>query len=96
VTAPAAGSELEAGDLRAVSSTLGGSWVGDFQRAAASLGGGEAQSASAQAIFDGIGSLKSSAGSGDLNGSKKQYVALVGAVTEWANSTGVAGDLKGL
>lgn len=90
------GSELEAGDLRAVSSTLGGSWVGDFQRAAASLDASDEEAASAQAIFDGISSLKSSAGSGDLNGSKRQYVALVGAVTAWASSTGLASDLKGL
>jgi hypothetical protein len=90
------GSELEAGDLRAVSSTLDGSWVGDFQKAAAALDASDAQSAGAQAIFDGIGSLKSSAGSGDLNGSKRQFVAVVGAVTDWANATGVTGDLKGL
>ena len=90
------GSQLEAGDLRAVSSTLSSGWVEDFQRATVALDASEAEKAQATAIFDGISSLKASAGSGDLKGSKRQYVTLVAAVEGWAKSTGLSANLKGL
>lgn len=90
------GSQLEAGDLRGVSYTLSSSWVDDFKRATAVLDASDSESSKASAIFDGISSLQASASSGDLKGSKQKYVALVAAVSEWANSTGLATNLKGL
>eukprot|EP00878_Enallax_costatus_P002138 GHUV01002306.1.p1 GENE.GHUV01002306.1~~GHUV01002306.1.p1 ORF type:complete len:218 (+),score=65.23 GHUV01002306.1:62-715(+) len=90
------GSQLEAGDLKGVSSTLSSGWVEDFQRATVALDASDAEKAQATAIFDGITSLKASAGSGDLKGSKRQYVALVAAVEDWARSTGLSTNLKGL
>jgi hypothetical protein len=61
--------------VRAASSTLSGGWVGDFERAASQLDASEAEASSAQAILEGISSLKSVTGSGDAKGSKKQFVA---------------------
>lgn len=90
------GSQLEAGDLKGVSSTLSSSWVDDFQRATATLDASDAEKAQATAIFEGISDLKATVNSGDLKGSKQQFVALVAAVEDWAKSTGLAANLKGL
>eukprot|EP00775_Hariotina_reticulata_P003647 gene3647-3908_t len=90
------GSQLEAGDLKGVSSTLGSSWVDEFQRATAVLDASDAEKAQAAAIFDSISNLKATASSGDLKGSKQKFVALVAALQDWAKSTGLAADLKGL
>lgn len=90
------GSQLESGDLKAVSSTLSSGWVEEFQRATATLDASDSETAQAAAIFDGISGLKSSAGSGDLKGSKQKYVAVVAALEDWAKSTGLAANLKGL
>lgn len=91
-----AGSQLEAGDLKGVSANLSSSWVGEFERATAVLDASDAEKAKAGAIFDGISSLRDIANKGDLRGSKQQYVALVAALNDWASSTGLAADLKGL
>eukprot|EP00879_Flechtneria_rotunda_P001730 GHRR01001893.1.p2 GENE.GHRR01001893.1~~GHRR01001893.1.p2 ORF type:complete len:228 (+),score=65.93 GHRR01001893.1:44-685(+) len=90
------GAQLEAGDLKAVSSTLNSSWVDDFQRATAVLDASDSQKDQAAAIFDGISGLKASVGSGDLRASKQKFVSLVAAVEGWAKTTGLAADLKGL
>lgn len=91
-----AGSQLEAGDLRGVSSTLSSNWVDDFQRATDALDTSDAEKAQASAIFEKITGLKASVSSGDLKGSKRQYVTLVAAVEDWAKSTGLSANLKGL
>jgi hypothetical protein len=91
-----AGSQLEAGDLKGLSSTLSSSWVEEFQRATAVLDASEAEKAQAAAIFDSISNLKVTASSGDLKGSKQKFVALVAALEDWATSTGLAANLKGL
>lgn len=90
------GSQLESGDLKAVSSTLSGSWVSDFEKAALLVSTSEDTKSSAASIFSQIGSLKSAAGSGDLKGSKQQFVAVVQAVQSWVSSSGLSGNLKGL
>lgn len=91
-----AGSQLEAGDLKGVSSNLSSGWVEEFSRATSVLDASEAEKAKAVAIFDGITSLRDIANKGDLRGSKQQYVALVAALNDWASSTGLAKDLRGL
>ncbi len=68
----------------------------DFEKASKQLSASEASQATADQIFSGISSLKSSASSGDVKGSKRQFVALVAVVKEWADATGVAANLKGL
>ncbi len=91
------GSQLEAGDLKGVASTLNsGGWVADFQRATAVLDASDSESADAAAIFEGLSGLRSAAGAGDLRASKQRYVAVVSAVQEWAKATGLAENLKGL
>uniref|UniRef100_A0A383WCK5 Maintenance of Photosystem II under High light 2 C-terminal domain-containing protein n=1 Tax=Tetradesmus obliquus TaxID=3088 RepID=A0A383WCK5_TETOB len=90
------GSQLEAGDLKGLSANLGSGWVGEFQRATSVLDASDAEKAKAAAVFDGISSLRDVANKGDLRGSKQQYVALVAALNDWASSTGLAADLKGL
>ncbi|KAF6260931.1 hypothetical protein COO60DRAFT_1504022 [Scenedesmus sp. NREL 46B-D3] len=90
------GSQLEAGDLKGVSSNLSSGWVEEFSRATSVLDASEAEKAKAVAIFDGITSLRDIANKGDLRGSKQQYVALVAALNDWASSTGLAKDLRGL
>jgi len=90
------GSEIESGDLRAASSTLSGSWVSDFERATGLLDASETEAAAAQAILAGIGSLKTTTGTGDVKAAKKEFVTLVAAVQDWASSTGLSATLKGL
>lgn len=90
------GSQLEAGDLKGVASSLSSGWVEDFQRATSLLDANEGEQARAAAIFDGLSSLRAAAGKGDLRGTKQTYVAVVGALEDWAKATGLAGDLKGL
>ena len=90
------GSEIENGDLRAASSTLSGSWVSDFERATGLLDASETEAAAAQAILAGIGSLKTTTGTGDVKAAKKEFVTLVAAVQDWASSTGLSATLKGL
>eukprot|EP00882_Tetradesmus_deserticola_P003034 GHRQ01003221.1.p1 GENE.GHRQ01003221.1~~GHRQ01003221.1.p1 ORF type:complete len:217 (+),score=83.40 GHRQ01003221.1:835-1485(+) len=90
------GSQLEAGDLKGVSANLSSGWVGEFERATSVLDASDAEKAKAVAIFDSISSLRDIASKGDLRGSKQQYVALVAALNEWAISTGLAKDLRGL
>lgn len=50
----------------------------------------------AAAIFSGISSLQDAAKKGDAKASKQSFVAVVSAVQDWANSTGLAANLKGL
>lgn len=50
----------------------------------------------AAAIFNGINSLQDATKSGDVRASKQSYVAVVSAVQDWASSTGLAANLKGL
>lgn len=91
------GSQLEAGDLKGASSTLSsGGWVDDFKRATQLLDANDTEQARAAAIFDGISSLRDAASKGDVKGSKQTFVAVVSAVQDWAASTGLANDLKGL
>jgi hypothetical protein len=70
--------------------------VGEFERATSVLDASDAEKAAASAIFERISSLRDTANKGDLRGSKQQYVTLVAALNDWASSTGLAKDLKGL
>lgn len=90
------GSQLESGDLKAASATLNSGWVDDFKRATAVLDANDTEQARAAAIFDNISSLQDATKRGDVKGSKQTFVAVVSAVQDWANSTGLAANLKGL
>lgn len=90
------GSQLEAGDLKGASATLGSGWVEDFKRATKVLDANDVEQERAAAIFDGISSLRDATSKGDVRSSKQTFVAVVSAVQDWAKSTGLAGDLKGL
>jgi hypothetical protein len=90
------GSQLESGDLKAASATLSSGWVDDFKRATAVLDANDTEQARAAAIFDNISSLQDATKRGDVKVSKKTFVAVVSAVQDWANSTGLAANLKGL
>lgn len=68
----------------------------DFEKAAKQLSASDSEKAAAEQVFSGISSLKSSASSGDLKGSKKTFVALVKSVSSWASATNLAANLKGL
>ena len=91
-----AGSQLEAGDLKGASATLGSSWVDEFKRATQVLDANDTEQERAAAIFDGISSLRAATSKGDVKGSKQTFVAVVRSVQDWAQSTGLASDLKGL
>lgn len=86
-----AGSQLEAGDVKAASYTLNGSWASEFEAAA-----GKVSAVSAADVISGLSSLKTTAGKGDLKAAKAQFVELVSAVNSWASASGLAASLKGL
>ncbi|CAL5229247.1 g12535 [Coccomyxa viridis] len=91
------GEALAAGDLPAVAATVGSdAWVGEFQKASTGLSTNEDAKKSANAIFQGIGALESSAKSGSLQEAKKNFVTAVSALQTWAESAGIAASLKGL
>lgn len=60
------------------------------------LDANDTEQARAAAIFDGLSSLQDAAKAGDVKASKQTFVAVVSAVQDWANSTGLAANLKGL
>lgn len=91
-----AGSQLESGDLKGASATLSSGWVDEFKRATQVLDANDTEQARAAAIFDGISNLQSSTKSGDVKASKQTFVAVVSAVQDWAKSTGLSANLKGL
>lgn len=90
------GAQLDAGDVKAAATTLqrGSGLVSDFERAADAIGGpGKDRAADVAA---GVRALREAAARGDAAGSKRQYVALVGALEGWADASGVKAVLKGL
>jgi hypothetical protein len=90
------GAQLDAGDVKGAASTLqrGSGLVSDFEKAADAIAGpGKGRAADVAA---GVRALREAAAKGDAAGSKRQYVALVGALQGWADASGVAGALKGL
>jgi hypothetical protein len=84
--------------MRAAASALGGDWDLDLKKASvlAAFADADAGKASTAALVDAIKALRASAGKGDLPGSKRRYVAAVGALRGWADAAGVAQELKGL
>lgn len=60
------------------------------------LDANDAEQARAADIFTGISSLRESANKGDVKTSKQTFVAVVSAMQDWAKSTGLATNLKGL
>merc|ERR1711966_563453 len=90
------GSELEAGNLGGVVSSIGGSWVKDFKSAASKLSNSDESKASIDAVFSSIDSIKSSAKSNNAAAAKTSYVTLVDSLQSWAVAEGVADKLRGL
>ncbi|CAD7695388.1 unnamed protein product [Ostreobium quekettii] len=92
------GAALESGSLSGVASIIGdGSWVGDFRRAGERLSAGNAAAErSLTQVLSGVGALQAAAKSGGLVESKREFVAVVSAMTAWAQDAGVGGDIKGL
>jgi hypothetical protein len=85
------GSQLEAGDIQAVSATLSGSWVDDFKQVTAAF-----PAAPAGSVLDGLTTLKEAAAAADLKQSKQQFVLVASALESWAQDAGIAASLKGL
>ncbi|KAL4423316.1 hypothetical protein ABPG77_006111 [Micractinium sp. CCAP 211/92] len=92
----AGGAQLEAGDVKAASAALSGSWVRDFQAAADKLSYTDAAKTSASAVFSNLSALQSAASAGSAADSKRSFVATVGSLKAWASDANVAGELKGL
>lgn len=86
------GGQLESGDLKAAASTLSEPWVREFEAAATAV----SSPAAVAPVVAAIKELQSAASTGDGKGSKRQFVALVGAVQVWASDAGVSGSIKGL
>lgn len=84
--------QIEDSDLKGVDLNLGEPWVEEFRVQAVNVGGSIAPTK----VFSSIAALKASAASGDLNGSKRQYVALFADLKEWVDAADLASDLKGL
>jgi hypothetical protein len=90
------GAQLDAGDVKGAAATLqrGSGLVSGFERAADAIGGpGKDKAAD---VASGVRALREAAARGDAAGSKRQYVALVGALQGWADASGVAAAIKGL
>ncbi|KAK9823778.1 hypothetical protein WJX72_005437 [[Myrmecia] bisecta] len=90
------GSELESGNLSAVATTVGDSWVGAFEKVALDLSTSKASKKSANDVLKGISALEASARAGSLADSKRNFVSTVSALQTWANAAGIAGSIKGL
>jgi hypothetical protein len=73
-----AGSKLEAGDVKAASAALSGSWLSAFAGASKGLSSTDSSKDGAQAVADSLASLKAVADKGDLKGAKRQFGATVG------------------
>ncbi|MEW5303794.1 MAG: hypothetical protein WDW36_006451 [Sanguina aurantia] len=86
------GAQIEAADLKGVESTLGEIWVEEFRVQAVNVGG----TVPPTKLMSSIGALKASAASGDINASKRQFVALSADLKEWVDGADLASDLKGL
>lgn len=86
------GAALEAGDLKAAGATLAESWVAEFGRAATAISSTDA----AQSVVAGLSGLQAAVSSGDLKGSKQQYVTAITALEAWATASGVTSSIKGL
>lgn len=90
------GDALQKGDASGAASTLSGSWVSDFNSAAGDLTKTPENESKLQAVNSGISGTASAAKGGDLKGAKTAFVGIVVAIQDWAASTGVAGQIKGL
>lgn len=91
-----AGTKLEKGDARAVSSALSESWVSDFSSAARAVSSGDAATKAAESLLSGIDELKKVSGGGDAKQTKKEFVKFVGGFSDWAKKADIASSLKGL
>lgn len=87
-----AGSQIEAGDLRAAASTLSEGWVVDLQRNAKAL----STSADVAPVIDAIKKTQAAASKNDAKGTRQAFVAMTGSVQSYVNAAGVASFLKGL
>jgi len=86
-----AGSQLEAGDMRAAVGTLTDTWATPFTVSVAKIGGAGAEQISAK-----FGVLKAAAIKSDATASKRAYVDLVGALQSWSAAESLSSKLKGL
>lgn len=77
---------------QAAAGTLSEPWVREFEAAATAV----SSSAAVAPVVSAIKDLQAAASTGDDKGSKRQFVALVGAVQVWASNAGVSGSIKGL
>jgi hypothetical protein len=88
------GQQLAAGDVGNASNTLSGPWTTEFRAAAESLS--TSNKATISQLASQLTSLQQAAKSGLLSDAKREYVAVVGTLENWASQAGVAASLKGL
>eukprot|EP00193_Tetraselmis_chui_P023013 CAMPEP_0177780334 /NCGR_PEP_ID=MMETSP0491_2-20121128/17138_1 /TAXON_ID=63592 /ORGANISM="Tetraselmis chuii, Strain PLY429" /LENGTH=216 /DNA_ID=CAMNT_0019300079 /DNA_START=42 /DNA_END=692 /DNA_ORIENTATION=- len=90
------GSQLEAGNLSEVASTIGGSWLSDFKSAAMNLSTSDAAKASVTDVLSSIESLQNSAKQNKMPEAKRSFVSMVNSLQAWTSEAGVADKLRGL
>ncbi|KAK9832099.1 hypothetical protein WJX81_006978 [Elliptochloris bilobata] len=90
------GEALAAGDLSTVAATVTGAWVSELEKVAAGLSTSDAARESVGAVLQGINRLGENAKSGALEDAKRSFVTSVSALQSWAETAGIAGELKGL
>ncbi|GAX80983.1 hypothetical protein CEUSTIGMA_g8418.t1 [Chlamydomonas eustigma] len=85
-----AGSKLEAGDIKAVSSNLSEPWLSQFEASVEKIG------ENGKDVVTKLGSLKTAASGGDVKVTKKAYVQLVAELQSWSSAAGVANRISGI
>ena len=90
------GAALEKGDPSSAASTLTGTWVADFGKAAGDLTKTPETRSKLTTVTSSISSAASAAKGGDLSGAKSAYVSTVVAIQDWAATSGISRQLKGL
>lgn len=88
------GQQLAAGDVGNASNTLNGSWTTEFRSAAESLS--PSNKTTVSQLASQLTALQQAASSGSLSDAKREYVAVVGSIQNWASQAGIAASLKGL
>mmetsp|Transcript_11495 Transcript_11495/g.32607 ORF Transcript_11495/g.32607 Transcript_11495/m.32607 type:complete len:221 (-) Transcript_11495:128-790(-) len=91
-----AGNELEKGDLPAVASSAGGSWVSDFKVAAGKLSYSDESKAAFSSVLNNLDDLTSSAKANKSQEAKTSFVGLVDSLNVWVDAAGVESKLRGL
>lgn len=90
------GESLEKDDAKAAAATLKEAWADDFASAGDKIAKTPDSKAKLDLIVTAIKGATEAAGAGNAAGAKIAFVGAVEAIENWADTTGIATQLKGL